>query len=188
MGVNLSVAVNISVDDLSDEYLPYFLLEITRASKVHPSQLTLEITESAIMHNVNKSLAVANCIHELGFRIAVDDFGTGHSALAQLKRLPVDELKIDKAFVGTQQSPKDEAILRATIRLAHELGLTVVAEGVEDDATLAKLAELGCEHAQGYFIARPMPHEHLLSWLAQRRSRASVVAFTPSARRAPKPA
>ncbi len=188
LGVRLELSVNISVDDLVDEYLPYFLLEVAHEHRLDPGQLTLEITESAIMHNVNKSLAVANCIHELGFRIAVDDFGTGHSALAQLKRLPVDELKIDKAFVGAHQSPKDEAILRATIGLAHELGLTVVAEGVEDDATLAKLAELGCEHAQGYGIARPMPHEHLLPWLAQRRARASVVPFTPPARRAPKPA
>jgi EAL domain-containing protein (putative c-di-GMP-specific phosphodiesterase class I) len=178
-GVILGVAVNISVDDLTDEYLPYFLLELTQKHQLAPHTLTLEVTESAIMHNVQKSLAVVNCIHELGFRLAIDDFGTGHSALSQLKRLPVDELKIDKSFVTQNDDAKDDAILRATIDLAHQLDLTVVAEGVEDDATIARLAALGCEHAQGYAIGKPMPHEQFLSWLAQRRSggRTSVVAL-----------
>ena len=178
-GVILSVAVNISVDDLTDEYLPYFLLELMQKHHLAPHMLTLEVTESAIMHNVQKSLAVVNCIHELGFRLAIDDFGTGHSALSQLKRLPVDELKIDKSFVTRNDDAKDDAILRATIDLAHQLGLTVVAEGVEDDTAIARLAALGCEYAQGYGIAKPMPQEHLLSWLAQRRSagRSSVVAL-----------
>ena len=87
-GVTLAVAVNISVDDLVDEYLPYYLLDIVKQHRVTPEHVTLEVTESAIMHNVHKSLAVVSCIHELGFRIAIDDFGTGQSALAQLKRLP----------------------------------------------------------------------------------------------------
>src|ERR1044071_2986818 len=104
-GIELSIAVNISVDDLVDEYLPYFLLDIVKQHRLRPEQITLEVTESAIMHNVQKSLAVVSCIHELGFRIAVDDFGTGQSALAQLKRLPVDELKIDKSFVMSMQEP-----------------------------------------------------------------------------------
>ena len=96
-----------------------------------------------------------------------------------MKRLPVDELKIDKSFVTRSDDAKDDAILRATIDLAHQLGLTVVAEGVEDDAAIARLAALGCEHAQGYGIGKPMPQEQFLSWLAQRRSggRASVVAL-----------
>jgi len=178
-GVILSVAVNISVDDLTDEYLPYFLLELMQKHHLAPHMLTLEVTESAIMHNVQKSLAVVNCIHELGFRLAIDDFGTGHSALTQLKRLPVDELKIDKAFVTRSDDAKDDAILRATIDLAHQLGLTVVAEGVEDDNSLARLTTMGCEHAQGYGIAKPMPQEQFLSWLTQRRSagRSTVVAL-----------
>jgi len=178
-GVMLGVAVNISVDDLTDEYLPYFLLELVQKNHLAPHTLTLEVTESAIMHNVQKSLAVVNCIHELGFRLAIDDFGTGHSALSQLKRLPVDELKIDKSFVTRSDDAKDDAILRATIDLAHQLGLTVVAEGVEDDAAIARLAALGCEHAQGYAIGKPMPQEQFLAWLSQRRSagRASVVAL-----------
>jgi EAL domain-containing protein (putative c-di-GMP-specific phosphodiesterase class I) len=178
-GVEIGIAVNISVDDLTDEYLPYFLLDLTNKHNVAPSLLTLEVTESAIMYNVHKSLAVVNCIHELGFRIAIDDFGTGHSALTQLKRLPVDELKIDKSFVIGQEQRKDQAILRATIDLAHQLGLTVVAEGIEDDAALARLMALGCEHAQGYGIAKPMPQEQFLPWLSQRRAggRTGVVPF-----------
>ena len=123
-GVHVSIAVNISVDDLVDEYLPYYLLDLVKQHGLTPAQVTLEVTESAMMHNVHKSLAVVNCIHELGFRISVDDFGTGQSALAQLKRLPVDELKIDKSFVLGMQDRKDEAIVRATIDLAHQLGLT----------------------------------------------------------------
>jgi len=178
-GTVLGVAVNISVDDLVDEYLPYFLLDLMQKHQLAPHALTLEVTESAIMHNVHKSLAVVNCIHELGFRLAIDDFGTGHSALSQLRRLPVDELKIDKTFVMRADDPRDDAILRSTIGLAHELGLSVVAEGVEDDAAIARLAALGCEHAQGYGIGKPMPHEQFLPWLAQRRrgGRASVVAL-----------
>ena len=178
-GVRLGVAVNISVDDLTDEYLPYYLLELTQKAQLAPHTLTLEVTESAIMHNVQKSLAVVNCIHELGFRLAIDDFGTGHSALSQVRRLPLDELKIDKSFVMHAGDAKDDAILRATIDLAHQLGLTVVAEGVEDDDAIARLAAMGCEHAQGFGIAKPMPHEQLLPWLSQRRSsgRSSVVAL-----------
>jgi EAL domain-containing protein (putative c-di-GMP-specific phosphodiesterase class I) len=99
--------------------------------------------------------------------------------LSQLKRLPVDELKIDKSFVTRNDDAKDDAILRATIDLAHQLGLTVVAEGVEDDTAISRLSALGCEHAQGYGIGKPMPQEQLLAWLTQRRSsgRASVVAL-----------
>jgi EAL domain-containing protein (putative c-di-GMP-specific phosphodiesterase class I) len=100
----------------------------------------------------------------------VDDFGTGQSALAQLKRLPLDELKIDKSFVMTLAERRDAAIVRATIDLAHELGLRVVAEGVETAETLARLADLGCEYAQGYYIAKPLPPGEFMAWLARWRA------------------
>jgi diguanylate cyclase (GGDEF)-like protein len=169
-GVHLSMAMNISVDDLVDEYLPYYLLDLVKQHGVPPAQVTLEVTESAMMHNVHKSLAVVTCIHELGFRISVDDFGTGQSALAQLKRLPVDELKIDKSFIMGMQDRKDEAIVRTTIDLAHQLGLSVVAEGVEDAETLERLATFGCEYAQGYHIGKPLAPQEFLAWLAQWRA------------------
>jgi diguanylate cyclase (GGDEF)-like protein len=169
-GVQISIAVNISVDDLVDEYLPYYLLDLVKQHGLTPPQVTLEVTESAMMHNVHKSLAVVGCIHELGFRISVDDFGTGQSALAQLKRLPVDELKIDKSFVFGMQDRKDEAIVRATIDLAHQLGLKVVAEGVENAEVLDKLAAFGCEYAQGYHIGKPVAAPDFLAWLAQWRA------------------
>jgi diguanylate cyclase (GGDEF)-like protein len=177
-GVDVGVAANISVDDLVDEYLPYFLLDLIRQAGLTPADVTLEITENAIMRNMHKSLAVVSCIHELGFRIAVDDFGVGQSALAQLKRLPADELKIDKSFIMTLDA-RDEAIVRSTIELAHHLELAVVAEGVETAETLARLAELGCETAQGYHIAKPLPASEFLTWLADwsKRTSGDVLPF-----------
>jgi EAL domain-containing protein (putative c-di-GMP-specific phosphodiesterase class I) len=122
-------------------------------------------------------------VRELGFRIAIDDFGTGHSALAQLKRLPVDEIKIDKSFVMNMKDARDEAIVRATIDLAHQLGLSVVAEGIESETVLDKLTAFGCEHGQGYHIAKPMPQQDFLGWLAHWRGATSpgVVPFVPRA-------
>jgi diguanylate cyclase (GGDEF)-like protein len=165
MGLRLSLAVNISADDLVDEYLPYFLLDLIRRNGLRPADLTLEVTESAIMHNVQMSLSVVGCIRELGFRVAMDDFGTGQSALAQLKRLPLDELKIDKSFIMNMSSAKDEAIVRATVELAHLLELSVVAEGVEDAQALERLRLLGCESAQGYFISKPLPAAEFPAWV-----------------------
>jgi EAL domain-containing protein (putative c-di-GMP-specific phosphodiesterase class I) len=175
----LSIAANISVDDLVDEYLPYFLLEIVEQQRLKPADLTLEVTESAIMYNLHKALAVVSCIHELGFRIAIDDFGTGQSALAQLKRLPLDELKIDKSFILNIGDRRDLAIVGTTIELAHQLGLDVVAEGIENESALATLQSLGCEYAQGFHICRPMPAGEFVPWLAtwQAKQHGAVVAF-----------
>ena len=179
-GIDLTIAVNISVDDLADEYLPYYLLDLVKRHAVPPCKVTLEVTESAMMHNIHKSLAVVSCIHELGFRISIDDFGTGQSALTQLKRLPVDELKIDRSFVQTLHDRRDEAIVRTTSDLAHELGLSVVAEGVESAEMLNRLASFGCEYAQGYYIGKPMPPTEFLAWLAHWRAGKPhmVVPFT----------
>jgi EAL domain-containing protein (putative c-di-GMP-specific phosphodiesterase class I) len=164
MGFDFTLAVNISVDDLVDEYLPYFLLDVAKRNGLRPRDITLEVTESAIMHNVQMSLSVVACMRELGFRVAMDDFGTGQSALAQLKRLPLDELKIDKSFVMNMCSRKDEAIVSTAINLGHQLGLGVVAEGVEDAQTLERLRALGCEHAQGYHVSKPLPAAEVPAW------------------------
>ena len=164
-GLDIELAVNISVDDLVDEFLPYYLLDICRQSELKPTDITLEVTESAIMHNVQMSLSVVSCIRELGFRVAIDDFGTGQSSLAQLKRLPVDELKIDKSFVMNMQSSCDEAIVRTAIELGHQLGFSVVAEGVESAEVLERLHTLGCEVAQGFYITAPIAGIDFVNWV-----------------------
>jgi EAL domain-containing protein (putative c-di-GMP-specific phosphodiesterase class I) len=161
------VAINLSVHDLVDQNLPYNLLDVVKSHGLKASNVILEITESAIMHNVSRSVRVLECIQDIGFGIALDDFGTGQSSLTQLRRLPLDEVKIDKSFVMNMTDPKDDVIVRATIELAHNLGFRVVGEGVETEALLARLVELGCEYAQGYYISKPVPADAFIAW-AQR--------------------
>jgi diguanylate cyclase (GGDEF)-like protein len=183
-GLDISIAVNISVDDLVDEYLPYFMLDLTRRHGIVPVNVTLEVTESAIMHNIQMSLAVVSCLRDLGFRVAIDDFGTGQSAMGQLKRMPVDELKIDKSFVINMENQRDEAIVRAAIELGHQFGLPVVAEGVESAATLERLQTLGCEYAQGYYIAKPLPANEFFAWVHKwsNREGSDIVALVATER------
>jgi diguanylate cyclase (GGDEF)-like protein len=183
-GLDLSIAVNISVDDLVDEYLPYFMLDLTRRHGIVPTNVTLEVTESAIMHNIQMSLAVVSCLRDLGFRVAIDDFGAGQSAMGQLKRMPVDELKIDKSFVINMENQRDEAIVRAAIELGHQFGLPVVAEGVESAATLERLQTLGCEYAQGYYIAKPLPANEFFAWVHKwsNREGSDIVALAAADR------
>ena len=124
------------------------------------------------MRNVSQALMVLGCMRELGFRVSIDDFGTGQSSLAQLKRLPLDELKIDRSFVmNMTDDAKDEAIVHATIELAHRLSLSVVAEGVENDEVLTRLQSFGCEYAQGYHISPPVVAEAFCDWVRQWRQR-----------------
>jgi len=185
-GLNVTIAVNISADDLVDEYLPYYLLELTNGSGLKPADVTLEITESAIMHNIETSLAVVSCVRELGYGVAIDDFGTGQSAMAQLKRMPVDELKIDKSFVLNLDNRGDEAIVRTSIELAHQFGLNAVAEGVESAQSLERLQALGCEYAQGYFIAEPLTQMEFVAWARKWSSRQGedIVALAAAERAA----
>ncbi len=181
-GLELTVAINLSVYDLLDEYLPYFLLDTVKEHGLHAEDLTLEITESAIMHNVSLSLTVLECIRDLGFGVALDDFGTGQSSLTQLRRLPLDEVKIDKSFVMNMSDQKDDVIVRSTIDLAHKLGLRVVGEGVETAELLERLIELGCESAQGYYISKPLPAEAFSSWARrwQLAHNPNVIELRPS--------
>jgi EAL domain-containing protein (putative c-di-GMP-specific phosphodiesterase class I) len=139
----------------------------------------LEITESAIMDDPHRALSTLNGLSGLGFRLSIDDFGTGYSSLAYLKRLPVDELKIDKSFVMSMVEDLDDAkIVRSTIDLAHNLGLTVVAEGVETAKVWDMLRDLDCDEAQGYHMGRPMPaaefHAWSTAWTAKNRPRSSL--------------
>ncbi|MFA5597312.1 MAG: EAL domain-containing protein, partial [Pusillimonas sp.] len=125
----------------------------------------LEVTESAIMDDPQRALTTLDRLAAMGFKLSIDDFGTGYSSLAYLKRLPVSELKIDQSFVfGMTSNESDAKIVRSTIDLAHNLGLSVVAEGVEDQTVLNTLASLGCDQAQGYYIGKPMPAANLAAW------------------------
>ena len=161
----LSVAVNLSARDLMDQDFPSRLQSILRQFNVPERGICLEITESAMMDDAARAQATLDHLHTLGFALSIDDFGTGYSSLAYLKALPVSQLKIDKSFVmGMAQDQSAATIVRSTIDLAHNLGLEVVAEGVEDVATYNLLKQLGCDEAQGYFIGRPMPLAEFGAW------------------------
>ncbi|MCZ8293951.1 MAG: EAL domain-containing protein [Hylemonella sp.] len=162
----LRVSVNLSTRDLLDLELSARLGHLLQAHGVPASAFCLEITESAIMDDPQRAEAMLNRLSEQGFKLSIDDFGTGYSSLAYLKRLPVDELKIDKSFVMGMETDADDAIIvRSTIDLAHNLGLSVVAEGVENAAILERLRALGCDEVQGYHISRPMPAPAFMEWL-----------------------
>jgi diguanylate cyclase (GGDEF)-like protein len=161
-GLDIKVAVNISRRNLQAQELPDQIIGILGASGMPPDNLQLEITESAIMANPERAMGVLSRIKNIGVRISLDDFGTGYSSLACLKKLPVDEIKVDKSFViNMQADEQDVAIVRLIINLGHILGLKVVAEGVENQRTKDALIALGCDMAQGYHISRPISAEEL---------------------------
>jgi diguanylate cyclase (GGDEF)-like protein/PAS domain S-box-containing protein len=166
-GSELSVAVNLSTRCLLDLALPDQIARLLEDTAVAPERLVLEITESAIMTDPTRALEILHRLHALGVQLAIDDFGTGYSSMAYLKSLPVDELKVDRSFVKHLRHNKSDAVIvRSTVDLGHNLGLRVVAEGVEDQATWQELATLGCDSVQGYYLARPMPAAELAAWLA----------------------
>jgi diguanylate cyclase (GGDEF)-like protein len=161
----LRISVNLSTRDLLDQDFPARLDTVLARHQVPASAFCLEITESAIMDDPQRAEATLNRLSERGFKLSIDDFGTGYSSLAYLKRLPVDELKIDKSFVmGMEDDADDAKIVRSTIDLAHNLGLSVVAEGVEGEATLTQLRELSCDEAQGYHMSKPLPVAEFIAW------------------------
>jgi EAL domain-containing protein (putative c-di-GMP-specific phosphodiesterase class I) len=185
--LRIPVSVNISSRDLQDERLPVFVTELLRDHDLSPDFLTLEITEQALVRDFARATLVLQCLRDLGVRIAIDDFGTGYSSLAQLRNLPVDELKIDRSFVmQLPESRPDAAIVRASIDLAHDLGLEVVAEGVENIACMRWLVERGCERAQGFLFSRPMPTENFVAWVRKfsgTQLDLSTVPLAPSPKR-----
>jgi diguanylate cyclase (GGDEF)-like protein len=155
-GFDISVAVNLTMFDLLDVKLPEQIASLIERWGIESHRLELEITESLIMGDPERVRGVVEGLKGIGVRLAIDDFGTGYSSLSYLKTLPVDLIKIDRSFVmGMAADESDAAIVQSTVELAHNLGLEVVAEGVEDAQTLAALARFGCDFAQGYFIARP---------------------------------
>ncbi|RTL15095.1 MAG: EAL domain-containing protein [Burkholderiales bacterium] len=164
-GLDLRLSVNLSTRDLMDQDLPAKIEALIQPLQVPAASICLEITESAIMDDPERALSTLEHLHAMGFKLSIDDFGTGYSSLAYLKRLPVDELKIDKSFVMAMERDLDDArIVRSTIELAHNLGLSVVAEGLETVKAWAMLASLGCDEGQGYFICKPMPQDQFIAW------------------------
>jgi EAL domain-containing protein (putative c-di-GMP-specific phosphodiesterase class I) len=163
VGLELDMAINLSMWNLQDPGLAHEIEHILVINKIAASRLELEITEGAMIADINKTMAVLNLLNNAGIQLAIDDYGTGFSSLAYLKKLPVNILKIDKSFVlGMTRDKHDNSIVHSTIELAHNLGLKVVAEGVEDKATIDLLAEMGCEIAQGYYFSRPLSQDALL--------------------------
>lgn len=159
-GLQISTSINLSTRNLLDITLPDALAELIQEYDLQPGTLELEITETALMTDPDRAMQVVGRLAELGMRLSIDDFGTGYSSLAYLKRLPLHSLKIDRSFVRDMlHDDQDAIIVRSTIGLAHSLGLQVVAEGVEDLATLHRLREFGCDEAQGYILSKPQPAE-----------------------------
>jgi EAL domain-containing protein (putative c-di-GMP-specific phosphodiesterase class I) len=167
-GYQLVAAVNLSPRNLQDPELPERVRALLELLGAEASTLELEITESVIMSDPLRSLQVLTRLSRMGLRLAIDDFGTGYSSFSYLRKLPVHEIKIDKSFIDDMSENGDEVIVQSTIELAHNLGLTCVAEGIQDEATLERLAVLGCDTAQGDFISPPLDGAGLLSWLRQR--------------------
>jgi predicted signal transduction protein with EAL and GGDEF domain len=161
-GHSWGVAINVSVRNLLDVELVGVVSSVLARSTIAPSSLTLEITETHVMSDSVRTTHVLEELAALGLRLSIDDFGTGYSSLAYLQRLPVDEVKIDKSFVRALAAGGGaDAIVRSVLDLARNLDLWVVAEGVEDGVTAARLKALDCDEAQGYFFARPMPAEEI---------------------------
>ena len=165
-GFHFSISINISAKNLWDKSLLHTIRSELVEYKIMPQSVTLELTESALMTNPEHAIVVLNRFRDLGLRISIDDFGTGYSSLSYLKQLPIKELKIDKSFVlNMTNEPQDAVIVRSTIDLAHNMGMLVVAEGVETLETFNSLQSISCDLVQGFYIAKPLSSEELQSWL-----------------------
>lgn len=165
-GFDLRMSVNLSARSLHDPHLPAIVEDALRATGSSPEQLTLEITESAIVLDPQGAQDTLGTLRGMGVWVSIDDFGTGYTSLGSIKRLPVNEIKIDRSFVAGMLTDKSDAmIVRSVIDLGHNLGLRTVAEGVESSEMFERLAALACDEVQGYYISRPQPHDALQSWL-----------------------
>ena len=174
-GTPIPIAINLSPRSLLDRQLPDEIAALLERFTMPPAYLRLELTESFLMADSGRSNAVLHELARTGVSLSIDDFGTGYSSLSHLKALPIDEIKIDRSFVmDMNEDGNDYMIVRATVDLGKNLGLRVVAEGVEDRETFDRLADFGCDEAQGYYISRPMPLEEFSRWLSVRTPEAIV--------------
>ena len=164
---NIVVSVNLSPVQFLQPHLASAVAEVIKQTEINPAFLDLEVTESLLMHDVNAAIETMKELRALGLSLSIDDFGTGYSSLAYLKMFPVGILKIDRSFImKIGDSAGDAAIVRAVVELAHSLEMKVVAEGVEEESQLNRLAEFSCDQVQGYWYARPLPVEEFEQWLA----------------------
>jgi EAL domain-containing protein (putative c-di-GMP-specific phosphodiesterase class I) len=168
-GLDLAVSINVGTRNLIDVAFPDDVEAALAKWEVDPSRLEIEITESTMLDDPFRTKLVLDKLHSMGIRLSIDDFGTGYSSLAYLRQLPVSEIKIDRSFVLNMMASGDDAVIvRSTIDLGRNLGLQVVAEGVETEDGWQQLADLGCDVAQGYFLSRPVPAAELGEWLRER--------------------
>ncbi len=165
-GAALGISINLSSITLTNEDLPSIVDQCLRTWRINPARLTIEVTESVTLTDITQAAAILQNFKSQGIRIAIDDFGTGYSSLAYLRHLPLDELKIDQLFVkNAVTSQADRDIIAAIVKLAHQFKVTTVAEGAEDEPTIAVLQQMGCDLAQGYGISRPLPAAQFLEWV-----------------------
>lgn len=178
LGYDIQLSINISAKNIAEANLVKNTLDKLIEYHASPKRIVFEMTETTMMDNPEKALSVLNDLSDLGVQLSIDDFGTGYSSLSYLNQLPVNELKIDRSFVTDMiQNPQNQKIVAMTVNLAHTLGLKVVAEGIEDRDTMLQLQKLGCDVAQGYFIARPMPETAFLNWL-EKQSEAKIESIS----------
>ncbi|HKZ45876.1 MAG TPA: EAL domain-containing protein, partial [Thermodesulfobacteriota bacterium] len=167
-GIEVPVATNLSVRNLQNPQLLDKIKGLVSTWGITPSSVRFEITESIIMQNPELAIETITELTSMGIKFSIDDFGTGYSSLSYLQRLPVDVIKIDKSFVINMETDKNNTmIVRSVIELAHNIGLKVTAEGVENKEVMDKLISLGCDDAQGYYISKPITHEELVSWMGK---------------------
>jgi diguanylate cyclase (GGDEF)-like protein len=170
-GLDTTVAVNISASNLLDVELPEQIRTLLAVRNLQPTSLMLEVTETTLMVDPTRAAELLSRLQTIGVRISIDDYGTGYSSLARLRELAVNELKLDRSFLaGIGEDARANAIVRSTVELAHSLGLTLVAEGIETEQNEAILRGLACDQGQGYHLARPMPGHELIKWIADRKT------------------
>ncbi len=175
LGLDITIAVNLSAKNLADDDLPSIINQKLDKFSVAPENLILEITETSIISDPAKALEVLTRLDDMGITLSIDDYGTGYSSLAYVKKLPVDEIKIDRSFVANIMLNQDDAVIvKSTINLAHDLGMGIVAEGVEDKATADRLRELKCDYVQGFYFSRPLPVEQATEWLLQSTNKTDI--------------
>lgn len=164
--IDISIAVNLSAQNLQDTQLTGYISDLLKQYKTLPGRLVLEVTETALMHNTEEAIETLNKLKRLGVFLSIDDFGVGYSSFSYLKRLPVDDIKIDKSFIMDMAKDIDDAVIvESIISLAHHLGLQVVAEGVENNTVMKQLVKWNCDMAQGYYISRPIPENELMEFI-----------------------